>query len=68
MTKLFEISLYCYSNTFDSVPLPLLNVNVKVAQNVTQHELDRYTTFTFTLGNGNGTESKVLLYIFLEST
>ena len=29
---------------------------------VTQHELDRYPTFTFTLGNGNGIESKVLLY------
>ena len=23
---------------------------------VTQHELDRYLTFTFTLGNGNGTQ------------
>ena len=29
---------------------------------VTQHELNRYPTFTFSLGNGNGTESKVLLY------
>ena len=28
----------------------------------TQHELDSYPTFTFTLGNGNETESKVLLY------
>ena len=40
-----------------TVTSPLQSVNV----DITQHELDHYPTFKFTLDNGNGTESKVLL-------
>ena len=51
------LSRYRYLTVIEREREELSKMNV----DFTQHELDRYPTFTFTLGNGNRTGSKVLL-------